>query len=164
MRLRSRQPAVCLGVALALVVSAPIARAAESGQPATTKLAGPWYTPPELKALIAYSNASSAQKRTLLAGRKTSNASSGSFEAALAGPRYTPSELKALVAYSKASFAQKKALLAGSHVSSTSTRGFRWADAGIGAGVATGFLLLTGILVLWFTRTRRRQRRLQSLV
>jgi hypothetical protein len=33
-----------------------------------TPLAGPWYTPQELKALIAYSNASFAQKKAILAG------------------------------------------------------------------------------------------------
>jgi hypothetical protein len=32
------------------------------------RLAGPWYTPQELKALIAYSNATFVEKQRILAG------------------------------------------------------------------------------------------------
>jgi hypothetical protein len=43
----------------------------------TVALAGPRYTPQELKALIAYSKASFAQKKALLAGTETSTISVG---------------------------------------------------------------------------------------
>ena len=101
-------------VASFAVVWIPVAGAAGSGRHATTPLAGPWYTPQELKALVAYSNAS---------------------------------------------FAQKKALLAGAEVTVVSGDGdFHWSDAGIGAGVAVGAVLLAGGLMAWLARTRSRRR------
>ena len=54
-------------VLVAAVTICPAARA--GGVEPASRLAGPWYTPQELKALIAYANASTAQKRALLAGR-----------------------------------------------------------------------------------------------
>jgi TolB protein len=44
------------------------ASAAGRGRPATPRPAGPWYTPKELGALEAYSNASFEQKQAILAG------------------------------------------------------------------------------------------------
>ena len=41
---------------------------AAGAQPQPKRLAGPWYTPQELKALIAYSNATFAEKQRILAG------------------------------------------------------------------------------------------------
>lgn len=62
-------------IAIALVLLAVAVGATSSAtasghrhQAAETRLAGPWYTPQELKALITYSNASFHQKRKLLAG------------------------------------------------------------------------------------------------
>jgi hypothetical protein len=55
-------------VLLAVAVGATSSATASRNQQATeTRLAGPWYTPNELKALIAYSNASFEQKKVLLA-------------------------------------------------------------------------------------------------
>jgi len=53
-----------------LAAAATVCSAAHAGgaDPAS-RLAGPWYTPQELKALIAYADATTAQKRVLLAGR-----------------------------------------------------------------------------------------------
>ena len=56
-----------LVVSVAVASATPVA-AAERGHFTKTPLAGPWYTPQELKALTAYSNASFAQKKALLAG------------------------------------------------------------------------------------------------
>jgi hypothetical protein len=70
--------------------------------------------------LIAYSNASLAQKKAILAGRTAASAATNRA-LVLAGPRYTPRELTALVAYSNASFAQKKAILAGAEPSTIPT-------------------------------------------
>jgi hypothetical protein len=53
--------------------------AAGASAPATKPLAGPWYTPKELKALIRYSNASFAEKQRILAGDATVATSTGSF-------------------------------------------------------------------------------------
>ena len=54
------------------------ATAGASSHPAKP-LAGPWYTPAELKALIRYSNASFAEKQRILAGDASVSTSSGSF-------------------------------------------------------------------------------------
>lgn len=61
-----------------LVISVAVASAgpigmAESGRSTPNRLAGPWYTPQELKALVAYSNASFAEKQALLAGAEPSS-------------------------------------------------------------------------------------------
>jgi len=56
------------GVALIAAVTLCSAARAGGAEPAQ-RPAGPWYTPQELKALIVYANASTAQKRALLAGR-----------------------------------------------------------------------------------------------
>ena len=61
-------------IAFALVVltltagATPTALAGRHQEATKTRLAGPWYTPKELKALIAYSKASFAQKKKVLAG------------------------------------------------------------------------------------------------
>jgi len=74
--------------AIAVAVSAPGSQAAGALPPA-----GPWYTPSELHALVAASNARVTRTPAVR--------------------RYTRSELRALVAYGNASFAQKQAILAG---------------------------------------------------
>jgi monoamine oxidase len=65
---------VLLVVAVTLVPAV-----AGASPPAAKPLAGPWYTPTELKALIRYSNASFAEKQRILAGESTVSSSSGSF-------------------------------------------------------------------------------------
>jgi hypothetical protein len=60
--------ALALLLASAAVILATPAGAAGRGHATNTPLAGPWYTPQELKALIAYSKASFAQKKALLGG------------------------------------------------------------------------------------------------
>ena len=63
-----------------LVVAATLVPAAAGASPSAPKpLAGPWYTPEELRALIRYSNASFAEKQRILAGDPTVSPSSGSF-------------------------------------------------------------------------------------
>ena len=155
MKHRVRCLGIVLFVASVMVVFAPIARAAGSGQQATRPLAGPWYAPHELKALIAYSKATLPQKKALLAGTTVTGKA-----AAFAGPRYTPQELKALIAYSKASFAQKQVLLAGGSLPPAVSEGgsFHWGDAGIGAGSTLGSLLIVAGFAAWLTRTRRQRR------
>jgi hypothetical protein len=116
MKLLTKKHALALLLASGAVASASLLGVAGCGQSSTTPLAGPWYTPQELKALIAYSNASLAQKKAILAGRTAASVATNRA-LVLAGPRYTPRELTALVAYSNASFAQKKAILAGAEPS-----------------------------------------------
>jgi hypothetical protein len=116
MKLLTKKLALALLLASVAVASASPVGAAGRGQSTRTPLAGPWYTPQELKALIAYSNASFAQKKAMLAG-STAPSVATNRGLVLAGPRYTPRELKALIAYSKASYAQKKAVLAGAEPS-----------------------------------------------
>ena len=66
--------AVLRSLAFALAVLALVSVATSSAvigkqhEPTKPRLAGPWYTPKELKALIAYSNASFTEKKKLLAG------------------------------------------------------------------------------------------------
>jgi heme A synthase len=57
-------------VLVVAVVAATALVPAATGAPSrvTKPLAGPWYTPKELKALIRYSNASFAEKQAILAG------------------------------------------------------------------------------------------------
>ena len=67
-----------VAVAVVLLVSVAVASASVVGavgraQSSTTPLAGPWYTPQQLRALIAYSNASFAQKKAILAGASPSS-------------------------------------------------------------------------------------------
>jgi hypothetical protein len=154
MKHRIRHLGIVMCLASIMVVFAPIARAAESGQHATRPLAGPWYTPHDLKALIAYSKATFPQKQALL-GRNAATDKTAVF----AGPRYTAQELKELIAYSKATFAQKQVLLAGGKLPTASESGsFHWGDAGIGAGSALGSLLIAAGFATWLTRTRRQRR------
>ena len=120
MKLLTKKLALALVLVSVAVASASPVGADGRGQSTTTPLAGPWYTPQELKALIAYSNASFAQKKAMLAG-STAPSVATNRGLVLARPRYTPRELKALIAYSKASFAQKKAILAGAEPSSVPT-------------------------------------------
>jgi hypothetical protein len=150
--------ALALLVASVTVVPAPPAGAA-GGRPAKTSLAGPWYTPQELKALNAYSNASFARKKALLAGANAAPTTADGGTVALAGPRYTPQQLKALITYSKASFAQKKALLAGTEPSTIGVgHNFHWSDAAIGAGVALGCVLIAGAGAALLVRSRGERR------
>jgi len=142
---RIRHAAVVLGIVAAAATATPVGRAA--GQPP----AGPRYTPEELKALIAYSNASFAEKKAILAG-VTGRNSARHGSAPLAGPWYTPEESKALIAYSSARAAASPA---------SPGRSFSWGDAGIGAGVAIGAVLVALGLGLMLARARSQVRRSQ---
>lgn len=153
MKLLTKKLALALLLVSVAVASASPVGAAGRGQSTTTPLARPWYTPQELQALIAYSNASFAQKKVMLAGSTTPSVATNRG-LVLPRPRYTPQELKALIAYSKASFAQKKAILAGAEPSSMPTEnGFDWVSAGVGA--AGGFGL--GIVLAGAASTVRRR-------
>ena len=152
--------ALALLVASVAAVSANAAGAAGDRHSAKVPLAGPWYTPKELKALNAYSEASFTQKKALLAGSDAAPTTADGGTITLAGPRYRPQELKALIAYSKASFAQKKALLAGTETSTISVGDkFHWSDAGIGAGVALGCVFVAGAAAAVLARSRTERRR-----
>jgi hypothetical protein len=61
-----------LVVSIAVALASPIG-VAVPGRSTANRLAGPWYTPQELKALIAYSNASFTEKQALLAGAEPSS-------------------------------------------------------------------------------------------
>ena len=61
-----------LAASVAVVPTTPVG-AAGPGHTATTPLAGPWYTPQELKALITSSKASFAQKKAILAAAESSS-------------------------------------------------------------------------------------------
>jgi hypothetical protein len=152
---RIKQLTLVLLFASVALVSATSAAAAARGHSTKTPLAGPWYTPQELKALSAYSNASFAQKKALLTGSNPAPITADNGPVAPAGLRYTPQELKALIAYSKASFTQKKAILAGTEMSNIGVGStFHWSDAGIGAGVALGCVLVAGAGAALLARTR----------
>jgi Tol biopolymer transport system component len=73
MKLLTKKLALALLLVSVAVASASPVGAAGRGQSTTTPLAGPWYTPQELKALIAYSKASFAQKKAILAGAEPSS-------------------------------------------------------------------------------------------
>ena len=60
---------VLLLVLVAAAVLVPTSTGSSSGP--AKPLAGPWYTPQELKALIKYSNASFDEKQRILAGDTT---------------------------------------------------------------------------------------------
>jgi len=66
MKQRIARIGLALSVAGSLVVSAAVASG--GGAAEQTRPAGPWYTPREVEALIAYSNASFAEKQAILAG------------------------------------------------------------------------------------------------
>lgn len=143
-------------------IATPTAHAGGTGTQGKTRLAGPWYTPHELKALVAYSDASMTRKQALLASGPATHASGASRRLAVGAPRYTPEELKALVAYSNASFAEKRAILAGSTVADPSGGSdFRWSDAGIGAGATLGTLLIIGGMAALIARARKERGRLR---
>ena len=134
-----------VGLVLSVTLVSATTALGANGQGAKP-LAGPWYTPTELNALIAYSNASLAQKRTLLNG------------APPAGPSYTAAERNALIAYSNASFAEKQRILDGGAPTSVSASGsFDWGDAGVGAGAALGGMLTAGCLAIMLARARKRR-------
>jgi hypothetical protein len=68
------------GLVLLVVAATGLVPAAAGASTRPAKpLAGPWYTPEELKALIRYSNASFAEKQRILAGDTTVSTPSGSF-------------------------------------------------------------------------------------
>jgi hypothetical protein len=67
------------GLVLLVVAVTLVPAAAGASPPAAKPLAGPWYTPTELKALIRYSNATFAEKQRILAGEEPVSTSSGSF-------------------------------------------------------------------------------------
>jgi hypothetical protein len=86
MKLLTKTLALALLLVSVAVASASPVGAAGRGQSTTTPLAGPWYTPQELKALIAYSNASFAQKKAMLGG-STAPSAATNRGLVLAGPR-----------------------------------------------------------------------------
>jgi hypothetical protein len=75
----------------------------------------------------------------------------------LAGPWYGPDELKALIRYSNASFAERQRILAETK-KSTPSGSFQWGDAGVGAGVAVGVLLVVGLSTRVLLQPRRVER------
>jgi len=68
-----RRLALALLVISVAVASVSPIGVAEPGRSTANRLAGPWYTPQELKALIAYSNAPFTKKQALLAGGEPSS-------------------------------------------------------------------------------------------
>lgn len=148
------QLAIVLLLTSVAVASAPAAGTAGQGRPAQTRLAGPWHTSQELKALIAYSKASLAQKKAILSESTAAPGTASKGSVPLAGPWYTPGELKALIAYSKASLAQKKAILAGNASTRLGARAHIPSNyAGI-AAVALSAVLLAGGIAVRLARTR----------
>jgi Tol biopolymer transport system component len=88
---RIKRLALVLLVASIAVVTAATVGAAGRGHSMKTPLAGPRYTPQELKALITYSKASFAQKKRILAGVERSSVSTENGLLAYdvkIGPRY----------------------------------------------------------------------------
>jgi len=126
-------------VAAFAVATTTVAAAAQAH---SNRTAGPWYTPKELKALIAYSNASFANKQRILGGERP---------IALAVPTLTPKERAALDVFANASFAEKQRILAGKPPKSPS-HGFQWRSAAAG-GTFIAALVLVGAAVLVRRRT-----------
>jgi hypothetical protein len=56
------------GIVALATIPAMTSAAGASGAEPSSRLAGPWYTAAELKALIAYANATPAERRVLLTG------------------------------------------------------------------------------------------------
>lgn len=79
------RPFARTGLVLAIAVVGLVPAAAGASSAPAPPLAGPWYTPEELKALIRYSNASFAEKQRILAGETNASAPSGSFHWSDAG-------------------------------------------------------------------------------
>jgi len=145
-----------LGIVVLVTAAAisPIARAG-SAEPAS-RHAGPWYTPQELKALVAYGNASFADKTELLAGRTRVDSTGVGRHVRLAGPWYAPQELTRLDAYANARSAQKDVAALRRFRDRSDPRGFDWGDAGVGAGA--GVLLGAALAALWSSRLRGQRR------
>jgi hypothetical protein len=103
--------------------------------------AGPWYTPKELKALIAYSNAS--------------HGTAGGYS-------LTATERAALDTYANASFTNKQRILAGEPP--VTAQAFPWVAAAAGAVPVLGaFLVAAGLLSRSF-RARMRKSFVQTSV
>jgi hypothetical protein len=102
---------------------------------------GPWYTPKELKALIAYSNPS---------------------HNTVGGYSLTAKERAALNAYANASFANKQRILAGEPP--VAVRAFPWVAAAAGAVATLGALLIAAALLSRSVRARLRRAFVQTTV
>jgi hypothetical protein len=99
MNKRIARVGIAVSIACSLVVSAAVASG--GGAAEQTRLAGPWYTPSELEALIVYSNASFAEKQAMLAGtarrptaRARSSSSTGAPGAEATGAAYSEAHWK----------------------------------------------------------------------
>jgi len=103
--------------------------------------AGPSYTPKELKALIAYSNAS---------------------HNTVGGYSLTAKERAALDTYANASFANKQRILAGEPP--VAVRAFPWVAAAAGAVATLGALLVAAALLSRSVRARLRRAFVQTTV
>ena len=108
----------------------------------THRLAGPWYTQSELKALKAYAAGSFAEKQHML----------GATHAAAAWHSLTARERHALDVYANASFAEKQRILAGQTAYTPSHDGIQWEPAAGGALLVIAVALIGGALLV-----RRRQ-------
>jgi hypothetical protein len=128
------RPLTLVLVAAALIVP--------TAQAKPRPLAGPWYTPKELKALIAYSN----------------NASHNT----VGGYSLTAKERAALDTYANASFANKQRILAGEPP--VAPQAFPWAAAAAGAAATLGALLLAAALLSRSARARLRRSLVQTTV
>jgi hypothetical protein len=130
-------------------------------------LAGPWYTPRELKALTAYSNASFAQRKAQLAGNGIygqPGATRPDDRAGTRGPS-TPTALRSrgaampvLLSEHGAGQNTTQALAAvqPSAVTIVEPGAFDWGDAGVGAAGAFGLTLLACGLLIVSRHGRRR--------
>jgi hypothetical protein len=100
---------------------------------------GPWYTPKELKTLIAYSN--------------PSHNTAGGYS-------LTAKERAALNAYANASFVNKQRILAGEPP--VAVRAFPWVAAAAGAVATLGALLIAAALLSRSVRARLRRSFVQT--
>ncbi|HEX6700814.1 MAG TPA: hypothetical protein VF101_08800 [Gaiellaceae bacterium] len=133
-----------------LVVSVAVVSASPVGRGQSTKLpsAGPWYTPQELKALNAYSNASFAQKKALLAGGDAKNSISFITATSTASASGEPKDVAPFVAENKRGGHANPLIVAVPQTQPAAVRivpragGFDWGDAGIGGAATLALVLL----------------------
>ena len=165
-----------LVVSFAVASATPVA-AAERGHFTKTPLAGPWYTPQELKALTAYSNASFAQKKALLAGGNAATHDAWGADARHSpraampalrsehGAGQNPTTAAPLTLIGEHGAGQNGPILTAqpgagavqpSAVTIVEPSAFDWGDAGVGAAGAFGLTLLASGLLIVSRHGRRR--------